>query len=68
MLRGLFIKDEERIKSVLRDFHVKTENDFYLFINKNWNLCKCIKCRKIVNLLTCDFYNGDPCCKNGCLS
>jgi len=61
------VRDEQKIKSVLKDFNVRNEKDFYSFINTTWNLCKCTKCGKSINLLNCDFINGNPTCKdNSC--
>lgn len=58
------LKDEQRIKSVLKDFHVKNEKQFYSFINNTWNFCNCTRCNRTINLLYCDFDKGNPICKN----
>ena len=63
------VKDEQRIKSVLKDFRVKNESEFYFFVNNTWNVCNCVRCGQVVDLLNCDFDNStNPICKsNSCI-
>jgi hypothetical protein len=60
------IKDKYRIENTLKDFNVKSEDEFQILVNDTWDKIKCIKCGKQISLLYCHFENGDPACHDGC--
>jgi len=62
-------KDKVRIENTLKDFNVKSEDEFQILINDTWQKCKCVRCGRDISLLNCSFENGDPICPTwqGCL-
>ena len=64
LLNSDVTKDKYRIENTLKDFNVKTENEFQIFIDSTWDKVKCTRCRKEISLLNCCFDNGDPVCND----
>ena len=55
------VNQDNLVKSVLKEYNVKTEEDFYELINKTWNITKC-SCGREIDLTVCKFRDGDPVC------
>lgn len=54
------------IKKMLHEFHVNTETELDDELNQSWNKSYCVICGKELDLLTCNFSDGDPVCFGGC--
>jgi hypothetical protein len=54
------------IKKILSEFGAKNEEELTNILNKEWNVAKCSICGKTIDLLLCEYINGDPACKGGC--
>jgi hypothetical protein len=59
--------DDDKIREILKEFDVENEDELTVKINSTWNLTRCIKCNREIDLLECSFLDGDPICKGGCL-
>jgi hypothetical protein len=46
--------------SILHDFNAKDEDDLQNKLNKNWNIAKCCRCGKKLDLLKAKYIDGDP--------
>ena len=62
MLNSGATKDKYRIENTLKDFNVKSEDEFYSVVDSTWNLVHCSICGREISLLNCRFYNSDPVC------
>jgi hypothetical protein len=58
--------ERERINNTLKEYNVKSEDEFQNLIDKTWDKIRCVKCGREISLLHCHFDNGDPCCSGNC--
>jgi len=54
------------IKESLNFFGAKNEDELNDIIEKTWNIARCIKCGKQIDLMKCSYIGGDPVCFGGC--
>jgi hypothetical protein len=54
------------VKSILKEFGAHSEDELVKIVNISWNLTKCTRCGKNLDLLHCRFEDGDPVCYDGC--
>ena len=62
MLNSGVTKDKYRIENTLKDFNVKSEDEFQNMVNDTWHKTRCLRCGREISLLNCHFDNGDPVC------
>jgi rRNA maturation endonuclease Nob1 len=62
MLNSGVTKDKYRIENTLKDFNVKSEDEFQSMVNNTWHKTRCVRCGREISLLNCHFDNGDPVC------
>jgi hypothetical protein len=58
--------NENDVKEILNEFGVKTEDELSDKVNKTWNLVKCSRCGRKIDLTSCNWEDGDPVCANEC--
>ena len=57
---------DHQIKSVLRDFGVKSDEKLVIKLMKSWDIVKCSICKKKISLLDCSWSSEfNPICKKG---
>lgn len=63
MLNSGATKDKYRIENTLKDFNVKSEDEFYQVVDSTWDQSICVKCGNKISLLHCHFDTDDnPVC------
>jgi hypothetical protein len=54
------------IKQSLKFFGVEDEDELDSVIENDWNKARCTLCGRVIDLTTCRWDDGDPCCYHGC--